>query len=69
MPKHADKSQLIKALQACLECMEIQERRESEEFHIPQKTFWPMWQKAKRLARSALAPENKVTTWFPEKNK
>jgi hypothetical protein len=42
------------AIRKLLGVMDMQEKRETEEFHIPQKTAWFMWNEAKELAAKAL---------------
>ena len=45
---------LLKACLAMLSVMEIQEKRETEEFHLHVSAFRPLWNEAKRLAREAI---------------
>jgi len=46
---------LVAALTDTLNAMEIQEQRETEEFHLSITAFRPIWDKAKNDARAALA--------------
>jgi hypothetical protein len=46
---------LASALQACLSAMYMQEKRETEEFHIPQRSAWQIWSDAKNSATATLA--------------
>ena len=40
-------NELLKVCRELLNVMEIQEKRMTEEFHIPAHTFTPIWNKAK----------------------
>lgn len=46
---------LAEAAEGLLSAMEMQEKRETEEFHIPQETALFIWNEAKTAARAALA--------------
>lgn len=47
-------AKLREALRSCLSCMEIQEHREDESFHLSVEAFRPMWDEAKANAMAAL---------------
>lgn len=49
----------IEVIKKLLNAMDMQEKRESEEFHIPQKTAKAIWDEAKEDAIQYLA-EKKV---------
>jgi len=46
---------LYKVCEGLIQVMEIQEKRETEEFHIPAHSFKPQWDKAKQDAREVLS--------------
>lgn len=47
---------LAAALRGCIEAMEMQEKRETEEFHISRETARHIWDQSKSSARAALSP-------------
>lgn len=47
-------AKLADAVRELIEVMEIQEKRMTGEFHIPNYTMAPIWNDAKLLAREAL---------------
>jgi hypothetical protein len=44
---------------ACLNAMEIQEKRQTEEFHLSSAAFFPIWENAKKLVLEAKQREEK----------
>lgn len=48
-------AELRAALKGCLDAMDMQERRELGQFHIPQQTALPIWRKAQACARALIA--------------
>lgn len=48
-------TQKREAIKALLDAMEMQEKRETGEFHIPQKTARAIWDEAKAKGFAALA--------------
>jgi hypothetical protein len=47
--------ELLEALRSCLSAMDMQEKRETEEFHIPQHSAWHIWSEAKTKADAAIS--------------
>ena len=61
--------ELLEALKDCLSTMEMQERRDSGEFHISGDIFFGIWSSSKDKARAAIAlaeqPEIDPVTKLP----
>ena len=50
----------VNAIVDLLEVMEMQEKRETEEFHISASAFKPIWDEAKDKAKEAIKPLAKI---------
>jgi len=45
---------LLEALRGVVSAMELQEKRQTEEFHLPAEAFMPIWNAATERARAAI---------------
>lgn len=58
MKQSPSTSELVDALRLCLSAMEMQEKRDAGEFHIPQSTAWAIWSEAKAAAAKFVAMDS-----------
>lgn len=62
-----EREHILFALRDCVEAMEMQERRETGEFHIPQPSAWAIWSVAKAEAMKFVQPRELKPEHAPDR--